>query len=155
MARISTSLHLQPGEIDQIMSVEKRLRIATVGPGEDLNLKPMTFGWAAEKVYLFARGQKVANLRRQSRCTILVDTGEAWRELKGIMMRGSARVLEDASAETADEDLMSAQLNLGDKHNLMKNGVTEPYSQSASGKSRRWIVFTPEKVVSWNNNKLA
>ena len=72
-----------------------------------------------------------------------MDVGEQWRELKGIMMRGSASVLESREVEAADPRLAAAQLNLGSKHELTREGVTVPYAASASGKSRRWIVFTP------------
>ncbi len=154
MAKIDPSLRLTAGEIDAIMSDESRLRIATHGPADEINLTPMTFGWAEGKVYIFGRGQKIANLRRNASATILVDTGSAWRELQGIMMPGTAKVLESASEEENDDSLPLARLNLGAKHNLTKDGVIAPYSASASGRSRRWIVFTPARVISWNNAKL-
>lgn len=155
MAKISPSLHLSPDEIDVLMREESRLRIATIGPGDEINLTPMTFGWAGGKVYIFGRGQKVVNLRRNSTATVLLDIGEQWRDLKGIMMRGDARVLETVEDENADKSLMEAQANLGEKHNLKKDGAATPYSPTASGRSRRWIVFTPRKIVSWNNEKLS
>ena len=149
MAKIAPSLRLTPDEIDGIMRTQARLCIATIGPGADINLTPMTFGWAGGQVYIFGRGQKVANLRRDGRATVLVDLGDAWRELKGVMMRGKARVLETAEDEAGDAHLPEAQRNLGEKH-----GLGKPYQASASGRSRRWIVFTPERVVSWNNERL-
>lgn len=154
MAKIAEHLRLSDAEFEQMMQQESRLRIATIGPGTDINLTPMTFGWAAGKVYIFARGQKVANLRRTPTTTILVDIGEAWRELKGVMLRGEAKVLETAGEEQADPDLFKAQLNLGFKHGLNEEGEIQPYRATASGNSRRWIVFTPKKVVSWDNAKL-
>ena len=154
MARISTELRLSEEEVDALMSAETRLRIATLGPGTEINLTPMTFGWAGGRVYIYARGQKVANLRRNPTATVLVDVGDAWRELQGIMMRGEAKVLESEADEKADPFLAQAQLNLGKKHGLTKDGAHEPYAPSASGRSRRWIVFTPRTVVSWDNSKL-
>ena len=100
------------------MRAESRLRIATIGSGNEINLTPMTFGWAGGRVYIFGRGQKIANLRRRSAATVLVDTGERWRDLKGIMMIGAARVLESAEDEAADDHLGSAQLNLGEKQKI-------------------------------------
>lgn len=155
MARIADRLRLNTAEIDAILAREKHLRIATVGPGTDINLTPMTFGWAGGRVYVFGRGQKIANLRRNPVATVLVDTGEGWRELKGVMMRGRAHVLEDAAAESADPYLEAARLNLAVKHDLRDaSGRVKPYDASASGSSRRWIVFVPEKIVSWNNERL-
>jgi nitroimidazol reductase NimA-like FMN-containing flavoprotein (pyridoxamine 5'-phosphate oxidase superfamily) len=154
MAKIASSLQLSPSEIDSIMTNESRLRIATIGPGEEINLTPMTFGWAGGCVYIFARGQKVANLRRCNTATVLIDTGNQWRELKGIMMRGAAIVLDSQEAEATDPHLREAQINLGQKHNLTKDGNPVPYRATAAGKSRRWIVFTPRTTVSWDNAKL-
>ncbi len=154
MAIISPDLQPSSDEIRLIMSRERHLRIATLGPGTDINLTPMTFGWAGGKAYIFGRGQKVANLRRTDTATILVDTGEKWRELKGIMMRGRAVVLETAAEEAGDAHLAEAQVNLGHKHGLTKDGQPVPYTATASGNSRRWIVFTPHKTVSWDNAKL-
>lgn len=154
MARIAASLRLSSEEIGVTMEREARLRIATVGPGEDINLTPMTFGWAGGRVYIFGRGQKVANIRRSGTATVLVDTGDEWRQLKGIMMRGKAEILETREAEQADDYLHDAQLNLGHKHGLTKEGGPAPYAAPASGKTRRWIVFTPHTIVSWDNSKL-
>ncbi len=154
MAKIDAKLRLTEQELDTLMAREARLRMATFGPGDRINLTPMTFGWAGGKVYIFGRGQKIANLRRNPTTTMLVDIGQAWRELQGIMMQGKAIVLETQAAEEQDEDLPLAQLNLGEKHGLKKNGVPTPYQATATGKSRRWMVFRPHHVVSWNNEKL-
>jgi len=154
MAKIPKSLRLTDDEIDRLMVTETRLRIATVGPDTGINLTPMTFGWAGRRVYIFGRGQKIADLRRSSTATVLIDVGEEWRELKGIMMRGKAFVLDTASDEELDEHLAEARRNLGVKHGLSKGGVQISYGVTASGRSRRWIVFQPETIVSWNNKKL-
>ena len=114
----------------------------------------MTFGWAAGEIYIFARGQKVANLRRNPSCTVLVDTGDSWPTLQGIMVQGVATVLEDLASETAHKHLDAARYNLGVKHNLTRDGQTLPYAASASGASRRWIVIRPEHIVTWDNQKL-
>lgn len=155
MAKISADLHMSEAEIDELMRKQSRARIATIGPGAEINLTPMTFGWAGGRIYIFGRGQKVANLRRNPTATVLVDVGEVWRELKGVMMRGRAWVLEDAAAEAADEFLAAAQLNIGEKSGLQNaDGSTKPHAVSASGRSRRWLVFEPAHVVSWDNARL-
>ena len=154
MAGIPASLRLSEEEIDALMRSEARVRIATLGPGARINLTPMTFGWANGKVYIFGRGQKVANLRRNATATVLLDVGDAWRDLQGVMMHGTARVLETAAQEEADVGLSAARLNLGAKHGLREAGEIAPYPATASGRSRRWIVFTPDDVVSWNNRRL-
>ena len=154
LAKIAPHLRLPEKDIDAILSRETRCRIATIGPAEAINLTPMTFGWAGGKIFIFARGQKIANLRRNSTATILVDLGDNWYSLQGIMLQGCAKVLEDITAEQAEPDLSAARMNLGVKHNLSKDNQPAPYTASASGRSRRWIVFTPNNIVSWDNQRL-
>ena len=155
MAKIAEHLKMNAAEIDDLMSRERHVRIATLGPGIEINLTPMTFGWAGGCAYIFARGQKIANLRRRSEATLLADVGGGWRELKGVMMTGRATVLEDEQAEAADPHLLEARLNIGTKHGLQDDqGNLLPHGASASGRSRRWIVFSPERIVSWDNSRL-
>lgn len=155
MARIAVRLRLSEAELDALLRAERTMRIATHGPGARINLTPMAFGWAGGAIYTFGRGQKVANLRRDPVATVLVDVGEAWRELKGVMLQGHARVLETAEDEAADPHLTAAQFEVGRKAGLKdESGAIKPHAATASGNSRRWIVFRPEHIVSWDNAKL-
>ncbi len=155
---ISKTIALTPEQIDQTLLSEWNMRIATAGPGQRINLTPMWFGWAGGKIYIHGRGQKVINLRQNPNCTVLLDRNEKFPELQGIMMLGTATVLEDAAAENADPHLREVQKQMGVKYNggHGKPAVADPqpFIASASGSTRRWIVFTPETTVTWDNFKL-
>jgi nitroimidazol reductase NimA-like FMN-containing flavoprotein (pyridoxamine 5'-phosphate oxidase superfamily) len=155
---IAKELALTPEQIDEILLTEWNLRIATLGPGTRINVTPMWFGWAGGKVYTYARGQKVINLRKHATCTVLVDRNEKFPELQGIMMLGHARVLEDAGAEKADPHLAEVGVQMGTKYNggHGRPPVPDPaaFSATAAGSTRRWVVFTPETIVTWDNFKL-
>ncbi|MGE0681450.1 MAG: pyridoxamine 5'-phosphate oxidase family protein [Candidatus Binatia bacterium] len=155
---ITKAIALTDEQLHEILQSEWNMRMATVGPGQRINLTPMWFGWAGGKIYTHGRGQKVVNLRTNSNCTVLIDRNEKFPELQGIMMLGVANVLEDAAAEKADPYLIEVQKQMGTKYNggHGKPPVADPPSfvATASGSTRRWIVFTPERVVTWDNFKL-
>ena len=46
MARIPAELGMRAEELDELMSTSWNMRVATVGPGERINLTPLWFGWA-------------------------------------------------------------------------------------------------------------
>lgn len=155
---IAKALALNEQQIAEILSIQWVARIATLGPGQRINLVPMWFGWAGGKIYMYARGQKVINLRRNATSTILIDRNEKYPELQGIMMLGTAIVLEDAAAEQADPHLAEIRAQFGTKY---RGGDGRPQTAqpqlavtTASGSTRRWIVFTPNKIVTWDNIKL-
>ena len=106
MARIPPQLSLSAAELDELMTSSWNMRVATVGPGERINVTPLWFGWAAEHVYFFGRGQKVANLRRNPTCTVL-------------------GMFEDWQCAMAESHIGS-----GDMLALYTDGVTESFNEA-------------------------
>ena len=155
---LSRKLALSEDQIEELMTQCWNCRIATIGPGQQINLTPMWFGWAGGKIYIYGRGQKVVNLRRDPTCTIIVDRNEKFPELQAIMLQGTAKVLEDAQAEQADQDLPAARRMMGIKYNgghgQPPQANPQPNPATARGRHGRWIVFEPDNQVTWDNFKL-
>ena len=149
-------LALTPEQLDEIMTTSWNMRIATVGPGTRINLTPLWFGWAGGKIYTYCRGQKIANLRRNPVTTILVDRNERFPELQGAMFQGKAAVLEDADAEAADPHLEEVRWQMGTKYAGGHGESAEPRKNESTARGRhwRWVVFTPDKTVTWDNFKI-
>ena len=155
---ISKKLALSDEQLEELMTSTWNMRIATIGPGTRINLTPMWFGWAGGKIYTAGRGQKVVNLRRLGQCSVIVDRNDKYPELQAAMFQGTAAVLEDKAAEDADPDLGRARIQMGRKY---AGGRGEPVPAdpapnqfTAVGIANRWIVFTPDKLVTWDNFKL-
>ncbi|HEY7054794.1 MAG TPA: pyridoxamine 5'-phosphate oxidase family protein [Mycobacterium sp.] len=158
MARIPRELGLTAEELDELMMTSWNMRIATVGPGERINLTPLWFGWAGGRIYFYGRGQKIANLRRNPVCTVLVDRKERFPELEGAMFHGRATVLENADDEAADPHLEEVRRQMGTKY---AGGHGEPatdepvrYALTAAGRSARWVVVDSDRLITWDNHKL-
>jgi hypothetical protein len=117
----------------------------------------MWFGWAGGRIYTFGRGQKVVNVRRVTECTIIVDRNEKFPELQAAMFQGQAHVLEDQQMEEADPFLAEVRIQMGAKYaggHGPADEKPEPNRATAVGKSARWIVFKPSRLVSWDNFKI-
>ena len=153
---IPPELALTPEQLDELMLSSWNMRVATIGPGTRINLTPLWFGWAGGKVYFYCRGQKVANLRRNPLCTVLVDRNEQFPELQGAMFQGNATVLEDAAAEAADPDLETVRLQMGRKYAGGHGEPAEPRRNESTARGRhwRWVVFQPSRTVTWDNKKI-
>lgn len=155
---ISRKLALTEQEVNQILTDEWNCRIATIGPGDQINLTPMWFGWVQKKIYIYGRGQKIVNLRRNGSCTVLVDRNEKFPELQAVMFRGTGQILETVAEEQEETDLLAARIQMGIKYNGGHGNkpVNDPPPNSATvrGKTGRWIVFHPGISVTWDNFKL-
>jgi nitroimidazol reductase NimA-like FMN-containing flavoprotein (pyridoxamine 5'-phosphate oxidase superfamily) len=161
MASIGTGLALTEQELDELMTTSWNMRVATVGPGTRINVTPLWFGWAGGAVYFYCRGQKIANLRRNPVCTVLVDRNERFPELEGAMLQGTAQILETVDDETADAQLDHVRRQMGAKyaggHGESAATASEapaPFAASARGRSWRWVRFAPTQIVTWDNHKI-
>ena len=155
--KINGSFALSDTEIEEFLREAKIIRVATHGPGERINLAPLWYCWAEGKVYAYTRGQKVENLRRNPRCTMTLDRNERYPDLQGVMLEGTARVLEDAAAEAADAHLdVLVRDAMGAKYanDGFGSGGSTRNESTAMGKNWRWIVFTPERGFSWDNSRI-
>jgi nitroimidazol reductase NimA-like FMN-containing flavoprotein (pyridoxamine 5'-phosphate oxidase superfamily) len=149
-------LALSPEELDELMSTSWNMRVATVGPGTRINVTPLWFGWAGGNIYFYCRGQKIANLRRNPVATVLVDRNERFPELQGAMFQGQATVLEDTDAEQADPSLREAQIQMGEKYQggHGETSRTDYTTRTGRGRHWRWVRFTPQRLVTWDNKKI-
>lgn len=158
MTRIPAELGLSTEELDELMTTSWNMRVATIGPGERINVTPLWFAWAAGRVYFYGRGQKIANLRRSPACTVLVDRNERFPELQGAMFQGHATVLENAEQEDNDPHLEDVRWSMGSKyaggHGETPSGERVRYPLTASGRTARWVVFEPSRLITWDNLKL-
>jgi nitroimidazol reductase NimA-like FMN-containing flavoprotein (pyridoxamine 5'-phosphate oxidase superfamily) len=146
---------LSDKEVEELLSTEWTLRLATQGPGDSLNLTALWFYWAGEQFYIFTRGQKMANIRRNPDCTVLLDGGDRYPELHGIMMHSTARILEDADAEKLDPFLESVVRDgMGKKYAEGEAPGAGKRNESTAFRDWRWIVIEPSRNLTWDNRKL-
>jgi nitroimidazol reductase NimA-like FMN-containing flavoprotein (pyridoxamine 5'-phosphate oxidase superfamily) len=156
MAALSRKIALTEAELDDLLTSCSVMRIASHGPGTRINLTPMWFSWQSGAIYTWCRGQKLTNMRRDPSVTVLVDRGEQFNELQGVMIHGVATVLEDAAAEDADDGLLAVRGG-SDKYSRRRAGARgDPQTRTAASSStRRWVRIDPVATVSWDNTKLA
>jgi hypothetical protein len=151
-------LSLTRPEQDAILATEWNMRISTTSPSGRINTTPLWFVWHADRIWAYCRGQKVENLRRDPRCTVLVDRAVRFPELQGIMIQGEARIFEDERSEQADDDLADVRRMYGIKyaggHGDDPNAAPVPMAASARGRTWRWVAITPTHTVTWDNTKL-
>jgi hypothetical protein len=99
--------------------------------------------------WTYAKSQKIVNLRRDPRITVLVATGEKYEELKGVSISGHAELVEDRDAVIRYGEAVYERYWGPLDNDAVREGVR------AMGAKRVVVVVKPEKIVSWDHSKLA
>src|ERR1700722_12039791 len=84
-------------EIDAFLHERHSMSMATIGVGGRIDLVAMWYGFVGGEIGFEtkAKSQKVQNLRRDDRLTVLVEDGETYDTLRGVEMSGRGEVIDD------------------------------------------------------------
>jgi len=99
--------------------------------------------------WTYAKSQKVVNVRRDPRATVLVATGEKYEELKGVSITGSTTVVDDLDEVLAFGEKVYEKYWGPIDNDLVREGVR------TMGAKRVVVRVTPVKTTSWDHSKLA
>ena len=136
-------------EIDEFLHGRRTMNVATFNHDSTIHLIAMWYGFYEGKPAFetFAKSQKVLNLQRDPRITILVEDGDQYEELRGVEIVGKARVLEDpAEVMEIARDVVRRYIDASEED---VDAVA-----AAMANKRFGVVVEPERVVSWDHTKL-
>jgi PPOX class probable F420-dependent enzyme len=137
-------------EVKEFLDGRHVMNIATMGPDGNIHLVAMWYGFlnGNPAFETFAKSQKVKNVRRDPRITVLVEDGDVYEELRGVEIVGRAVVHED------QEPLMAVAENVVERYIPVNDPADIPAVAQAMATKRVAIEVVPEKLVSWDHRKL-
>jgi PPOX class probable F420-dependent enzyme len=149
MASRRDAVKMTDEEIEAFLEGGRDLQVASINADGTPHLVTMWYAMRDGEIafWTYAKSQKVVNLRRDPRLTVLVATGEVYEQLKGVSISGRAELVDDP-AEVLRYGEAVYKRYWGPMNETVRDGVR------AMGAKRVVIVVKPEKVVSWDHSKL-
>jgi PPOX class probable F420-dependent enzyme len=147
-----SEIQLTPDEQREVLESERVVVIATLGRRGWPHLMPLWYVLRDGDVwiYTYAKSQKVRNLERDPRATLVAETGYEYFELRGVMIEAEAEV-------NRDQDLVfdvAKQLTLryADGFDSIEAGAAE--ALRAQARKRVAVRFRPLRTATWDHRKL-
>ncbi len=140
-------------EVRKFLDQTKTIMICSTGKDGFPHPMPMWFALEEDGAVVmttFTKSQKILNLKRDSRVSLLAETGETYSDLRGVVIYGNAEV--DAEVEHVFDTLRKISVRMGTVRPEDTESVREGLLASARKRCRIRIV--PQKVVSWDHRKL-
>jgi nitroimidazol reductase NimA-like FMN-containing flavoprotein (pyridoxamine 5'-phosphate oxidase superfamily) len=153
MASKRNSIELTDAEIRAFLEGQKTLIITSNGKDGYPHPMPMWFYVdAAGCVYCttFGKSQKILNLRRDPRASLLVESGVEYAQLKGVVIYARAEIIEDL--DTAIDTLVQINTRGTTVDASQRAALTAAVAKTAA--KRAVIKFHPQRYVSWDHSKL-
>jgi len=102
--------------------------------------------------WTYRRSQKALNLERDPRISCLVEDGGAYFDLRGVLVRGTARRIDDEAAIAGIGRQITAVVGGATDGDF--DGALAAYVEHAARKRYGYVV-EPSRIVSWDHAKLA
>jgi|SRR5680860_162844 len=143
-------IRMSPDEMAAFLDEARTLQVATINPDGTPHLVAMWFAvdGGDATFWTYAKSQKIANLRRDDRLSVLVETGDAYEDLRGVSIVGRAELVEDRADVLAIGERIFERYWGPITDDAVREGV------HVMGAKRVGVIVRPDKIVSWDHRKL-
>lgn len=143
---------LSPEEQLELLGSERVVVVSSIGPRGWPHSMPMWFTVRDGDIWVwtYAKSQKVKNLERDPRATLLVETGHEYSELRGIQIEAEAEIVRD----TEQVFEFAKELTVRYAEGIDELGPDAAAALQAQAPKRVAIHFVPVRTATWDHRKL-
>ena len=126
------------------------LQVASIGPKGYPHLVAMWYVVEDGLVHFttFGKSQKIMNLRRDPKITVMLESGKKYEELKGLVIEGEAEIVEDTPYTAKIMGLV------GHKYSGIPVPTETPEQALKAASKRVAVRIKPVDIYSWDHSKL-
>ena len=144
-------------EVAQLLGGGRKIQLATISPDGYPHLVTMYYTLVDGKIafWTYRTSQKAKNLARDPRISCLVETGEEYFDLRGVLIQGVVQTITDPA------EVYKLGLAIGAVVGGGRAGSASPVTADAvneyvanAARKRYGYVVEPRKVISWDHTKL-
>jgi PPOX class probable F420-dependent enzyme len=143
---------LSDAELRELLERERVAVVSSIGPRGWPHSMPLWFVPRDGEVWIwtYAKSQKVRNLERDPRATVLVETGNEYGELRGAMIEAEAELHREFATVLS----FAEELTLRYAEGLASVEGDAKAALEAQAPKRVAIRFRPLRTASWDHRKL-
>jgi nitroimidazol reductase NimA-like FMN-containing flavoprotein (pyridoxamine 5'-phosphate oxidase superfamily) len=126
------------------------LQVASIGPKGFPHLVAMWYVVMDGAIHFttFRKSQKVLNLQRNPKCTVMLESGKQYAELKGLVIEGNGVITDDTDFTA------KVMAQVGAKYNGIPVPTETPEAALKVASKRVVIRIDSVDIYSWDHAKL-
>jgi PPOX class probable F420-dependent enzyme len=148
---------MTPDEVAAMLAGGRKVQLATINPDGYPHLVTMYYALIDGKIsfWTYRTSQKALNLARDPRISCLVESGDAYFDLRGVQIQGTVETITDPDA------VYQIGLAIGE---VMGNARADAVAGADSAAIKEYVanaarkrygyIVEPVKVISWDHTKL-
>jgi PPOX class probable F420-dependent enzyme len=145
-------IKLSDEEARELIDSERIVVVSSLGPRGWPHVMPLWYVPRGGEIWIwtYAKSQKVKNLERDPRATLLIETGVEYQDLRGIQIEAEAELIRDIDEIVEYAKEMTVRYS---------EGIESVEGDAAAGlqaqaPKRVAIHFHPKRIATWDHSKL-
>ena len=145
-------IKLTDEELRELLDGERIVTVASFGTRGWPHLMPL---WYVPRdgevwIYTYAKSQKVRNLERDPRATLLLETGHEYGELRGAMIEAEAEIHRDF------DEVFELAKELTLRYAAGMESLPDEAAEALAGQARKRVAvrFKAVQTATWDHRKL-
>jgi PPOX class probable F420-dependent enzyme len=145
-------IKLTPAEQAELLSSERVIVVSSIGPRGWPHSMPMWYVVRDGEIWVwtYAKSQKVRNLERDPRATLLIETGHEYTELRGIQIEAVAELIRDS--ERVVDYAKEMTIRYAEGIDSVEGDAAA--ALEAQAPKRVAIRFEAKRTATWDHRKL-
>jgi PPOX class probable F420-dependent enzyme len=143
------TIRMTPDEVDAFLEERRAMTMCSISRDGSIHAVAMWYGFldGCVTVETKSKSQKVQNLRRDPRLTVLFEDGHYYEELRGVELVGRGEIVEDP------DQLWRLGVSVFERYYGPYSDEVKPFLETMLHK-RVAIKLHVDRTVSWDHRKL-
>jgi PPOX class probable F420-dependent enzyme len=147
------AIRMSETEIRDYLETSRTVILCSNGPDGVPHPMPMWYGLDEDGSVImttFAKSQKVRNLERDPRVSLLVEDGEVYEQLRGVVLYGKVELERDT------ERVLDVLARVTARQGAAEGADPGAMRDALRGQARKRVAMhvRPDRIVSWDHRKL-
>ncbi len=140
---------MSEAEITEFVARSRTATLATTGPDGNIHLVAMWYGIVDGDIWFEtkSKSQKAVNIRRNSRCSVMIEDGDTYDTLRGVAFEGNAEILDDP------DSCLKVGISVWERYTAPYTEESRPFVEQMMNK-RVAVRIRPSRTRSWDHRKL-
>ena len=153
MSSLRDKIKMSEEELSSFLKKQISLQIGTINKDGSPHLTTMWYFYDGENFifHTYTKSQKILNLKRDNRATVLSESGDNYSNLKGVMIYSEANIID---GESKSDKVLEIIEKVAVKYSDASVSKSYLKAMENQAKKRSAVILNPIGYISWDHSKL-
>ena len=146
-------IKMSDGDITQFLNDQLAIQVGTINKNGTPHLTTLWYATHNDSIvfHTYTKSQKILNLKRDNRATVLSESGDNFSNLKGVMIYSEANIID---GESKSDKVLEIIEKVAVKYSDASVSKSYLKAMENQAKKRSAVILNPIDYISWDHSKL-